>query len=166
MHEYQGTGILMIIILKKIAPTTTDHHIETFMSPMLKGGLFQAAGHIENISYWKYEIIDMNAIEYYALVDIEPDSVGSRIIKYLNHKMLNGKYIELQEYHHRHWSNDRRIFNSVIYRGKKNKRKTERRRKIMKTEIKRRLEERQENITISTHSGIWLEPSDNKKNKF
>jgi hypothetical protein len=157
----------MIIILKKIPPNTSDYHIETFIAPVLKGGLFRASGRIENISFWKYEIVQSNTIEYYALVDIEPDSVGERVIKQLNKKQINGKYIGVQEYHARHWSNDRRVFKSVVDRGKNNKRKADRRRKIVKVEIKHRVEDtRMENVTISTHSGIWAEPRDIKKNKL
>lgn len=156
----------MIIILKKIPPNTSDYHIESFIAPALKGGLFSASGRIENISFWKYEIVQSNTVEYYALVDIEPDSVGERVVKQLNKKQLNGKFIALQEYHVRHWSNDRRVFKSVVDRGKNNKRKTERRRKIVKIEIKHRVENtRFENVTISTHSGFWIEPHDSKINK-
>ena len=156
----------MIIIFKKIPANTSNRHIEAFVSPVLKGGFFSADGHIENISFWKYEITQTNTIEYYALVNVEPDSVGERVIKQLNKKQLNGKYIALQEYHARHWSNDKRMFKSVVDRGKNNKRKADRRRKIVKTEIRGKVaEDRTDNITISTHSGIWAEPRDNKGKK-
>jgi hypothetical protein len=153
----------MIIILKKISPNTSDHHIENFMDPVLKGGLFKASGRIENISFWKYEIVQTGIIEYYALVDIEPDSAGSRVIKLLNKKSLNGKYIGLQEYQARHWSNDKRMFKSVVDRGKNNKRKADRRRKMIKTEIKHRMDDGRDNVTISTRSGLWIDLSNDKK---
>jgi hypothetical protein len=156
----------MIIILKKIPGNTLDFHVETFIEPVLKGGLFSASGRIESISFWRYEIVQSNSIEYYALVDIEPDSVGKRVIKQLNKKQINGKYIGLQEFHVRHWSNDRRVFKSVVDRGKNNKRKADRRRKIVKIEKRLRPEEtRVENITISSHSGFWAEPHDAKGKK-
>lgn len=156
----------MIVILKKIPPNTSDYHIESFIAPSLKGGLFQTSGRIENITFWRYEVIQSNSVEYYALVNIEPDSVGERVIRQLNKKQINGKFIGLQEYHVRHWSNDRRVFKSVVDRGKNNKRKADRRRKIIKTEIKHRMEDsRFENVTVSTHSGFWIEPRDTKKNK-
>lgn len=153
----------MIIILKKISPNTTDYHIETFMAPALKGGLFRKEGHIEHISYWRYDIVDTKKVEYYALVHIEPDAAGERVIKQLNKSHLNGKRIFLQEYHARHWSNDRRVFDSVLTRGKNNRRRNERRRKMIKTEIKQKRDSRLEEITISTHTGIWAEPQDIKK---
>jgi hypothetical protein len=153
----------MIIILKKIPANTSDYHVETFIAPVLKGGLFKASGRIENISFWTYEIVQSNTVEYYALVDIEPDAVGQRVINQLNKKQLNGKYIAVQEYHVRHWSNDKRVFKSVVDRGKNNKRKTERRRKIVKTERNSRTENsRTEDITISTHSGFWNDPNKTK----
>ena len=157
----------MIIILKKIPSTTSDYHVEAFIKPVLKGGLFSASGRIESISFWRYEIVQTNTIEYYALVDIEPDSVGRRVIRRLNKKLINGKYIGLQEFHVRHWSNDRRVFKSVVDRGRNNKRKAERRRKIVKIERKLRVEDsRADNVTISTHSGFWAEPHDTKGKKF
>jgi hypothetical protein len=148
----------MIIILKKIAANTSEHHIEMFMDAALKASFFRVGGYIERISFWKYEIIQTRAIEYYALVDIEPDVVGKRVIKQLHKKQLNGKYIGLQEFHARHWSNDKRVFKSVVDRGKNNKRKMERRRKIIKTELTIRVDPRAENITISSHSGTWSDP--------
>ncbi len=153
----------MIIILKKIPANTSDYHIESFIAPVLKGGLFKASGRIESISFWTYEIVQSNTIEYYALVDVEPDVVAQRVINQLNKKQINGKYIAMQEYHVRHWSNDKRVFKSVVDRGKNNKRKTERRRKIVKTEKNARTENsRVENITISSHSSFWNDP--NNKN--
>jgi hypothetical protein len=151
----------MIIIFKKIPENTSDYQIEEFIAPALKGGLFRASGHIEKISFWTYEIVEFNTVEYYALVDIEPNAVGQRIINQLNKKQLNGKYIAIQEFHVRHWSNDKRTFTSVVNRGGGNKRKTEeRRRKIVKIERSSRTE----NITISSHSSFWNDPN-NKDNK-
>jgi hypothetical protein len=154
----------MMIILKKIPANTSNYHIETFIAPVLKGGLFRASGRIENISFWIYQILQSNTFEYYALVDIEPDTVGQRVINQLNKKQLNGKYIAIQEYRARHWSNDKRVFKSVVDRGKNNKRKAERRRKIVKIERNSRTEDsRIENITISAHSNIWNDPNKNSK---
>lgn len=154
----------MIIILKKISPNTTNQHIETLMSPVLDGGLFRKQGYIEHISYWRYDIVDTKQVEYYALVNVEPDAAGERVVKQLNKSYLNGKLVFLQEYHARHWSNDRREFDSVLTRGKKNRRRSERRRKIIKTEIKRKHHIKSEEVTISTHTGVWTEPRDiNKK---
>jgi hypothetical protein len=54
----------------------------------------------------------------------------------------------------------------VVDRGKNNKRKADRRRKIVKIEKRLRPEEtRVENITISSHSGFWAEPHDAKGKK-
>lgn len=153
----------MIIILKKIPANTSGYHIEAFIAPALKGGLFKASGRIESISFWTYEITPSNTVEYYALVDIEPDAVAQRVINQLNKKPMNGKYIAMQEYRVRHWSNDKRVFKSVVDRGKNNKRKTERRRKIVKMEKNARSENsRFENVTISSHSSFWNDP--NNKN--
>lgn len=154
----------MIIILKKIPANTSSYHIETFMASTLKGGVFKVSGRIENISFWRYEIVQTGAIEYYALVDVEPDTVGERVIKRLNKKQLNGKYIAMQEYYVRHWSNDRRVFKSVLNRGKNNKRQTDRRRKIIKTEINTNADLVTKDITISSHSSFWNAPN-NKRNK-
>lgn len=152
----------MIIILKKIPGNTSNYHIEKFIAPVLKSGLFKAAGQIQSISFWTYEVVQSNTIEYYALVDIEPDTVGQCVINQLNKKALNGKYIALQEYHVRYWSNDKRVFKSVVDRGKNNKRKADRRRKIVKTERNSKTANAHiENITISTHSSLMNDPNKN-----
>ena len=160
----------MIIIFKKIPANTTERQVEAFVAPALKGGLFSASGQIKNISFWRYEIVQVDTFEYYALVDIEPDSVARRVIKQLNKKAINGKHIALQEYHARHWSNDRRVFKSVIGRGSSNKRKTDRRRKIIKIERSSVIEKNPfdkngdvSGVTISTHSGIGRAARYNKK---
>jgi hypothetical protein len=162
----------MIIILKKIPANTTERQVEAFVSPVLKGGMFSASGQIENISFWRYEIVQTETFEYYALVDVEPDSVAKRVIKQLDKKAINGKHVALQEYHARHWSNDRRVFKSVIERGSSNKRKADRRRKIIRTERRPALaknpfdrDEDADSVTISTHTGIWAEPKDINKKK-
>ena len=162
----------MIIIFKKIPANTTERQVEAFVAPALKGGLFSASGQIENISFWRYEIVQTETFEYYALVDVEPDSVAHRVIKQLDKKAINGKHIALQEYHARHWSNDRRVFKSVIERGSSNKRKADRRRKIVKTERKQFIEKgpfdsdlNSDTVTISSHSGVWTAPQDSKDKK-
>ena len=99
----------MILILKRIRSSTLVGDIEDFIAPALKGGLFKRAGHLENVAIQLVKETNTLKTEFYALIRVEPDAVGKRIIKLLNRKALKGKPINIAEYHVRCRGNDRRI---------------------------------------------------------
>lgn len=103
----------MIVILKKISPTTLVSDIENFIKPALIGGLLKKTGRIERITIQMLTQVETNLVEYNALVRIEPDIVGARVVKLLNRKALNGKHINVTEYDFRHRDNDRRLSHSL-----------------------------------------------------
>lgn len=98
----------MILILKRISPSTLVPDIECFITPALKGGLFAKSGKLENITVQIVKETETHKSECNALVSIEPAIAGKRVIKLLNRKALNGKPINISEYHFRHRDNDRR----------------------------------------------------------
>lgn len=69
---------------------------------------------------------DLVVPEYHAIVKVEPDSVGKRIIDRLNRKLCDGKPVNVCEYHVRYRTNDRREAMSNI---KNDRRVLDRRRK-------------------------------------
>jgi hypothetical protein len=82
--------------------------IESFLQPILKGGLFIKSGNLEKINIQKLQPANQDKPEFNALVRVEPDGVGQRVIKQLNRKPLNGKPINISEYFLRFCENDRR----------------------------------------------------------
>ena len=98
----------MILILKRISPSTQTPDIESFISPELKGSLFSKTGSLEKISIQMLQTANKDKAEFNALVRVEPDKVAQRIIKKLNRKSLKGKPINVAEYYLRHRDNDRR----------------------------------------------------------
>lgn len=98
----------MILILKRINPTTVVQDIESFIKPALKGGLFVKQGNLEKINIQMLQAANHDKPEFHALVRIEPDAAGQRVIKQLNRKPLNGKPINVLEYFLRFRENDRR----------------------------------------------------------
>lgn len=98
----------MILILKRISPSTLVRDLENFIAPALKGGLFAKSGHLESITIHMLKEAGTHITEYNALIRVEPNAVGKRVIKLLNRKRLNGKPINIAEYHFRHRDNDRR----------------------------------------------------------
>ncbi|MDD2760254.1 MAG: hypothetical protein PHH11_08155 [Methylomonas sp.] len=98
----------MILILKKISEKTRVPDIENFIAPVLKGGFLKKTGRIESLRIQTIRQAGDSHVEYQAIVDVTPDPVAKRIIKLLNRKCLNGKHINIAEYHFRHFSNDRR----------------------------------------------------------
>ena len=98
----------MILILKRINPTTVVPDIESFITPALKGSLFGKSGNLEKINIQMLQAANHDKPEFHALVRVEPDAVGQRVIKQLNRKSLNGKPINVTEYVLRLRENDRR----------------------------------------------------------
>lgn len=99
----------MILILKRISPTTIIPDIERFFEPCIKGGLLQRTGRIHSIKIHLLIHPHSEKQEFNALVEVEPDSVARRVMKQLNRKPLNGKHINIEEYHFRSRHNDRRV---------------------------------------------------------
>ncbi len=116
----------MILILKRISETTRIPDIEDFLEPVLKGGFLKKTGHIGSLRIQMVRQSDRIHPEYQALVDVEPDTVARRVIKLLNRKRLNGKHINIAEFHIRHFSKDRR---KGKYRPLHDRRTADRRRK-------------------------------------
>lgn len=116
----------MILILKKISPNALVTDIEHFIKPALVGGLLKKSGRIERITIQMLTQANPHTVEYNSLVRVEPDVVGKRVIKLLNRKPLNGKYINIAEYDFRHRDNDRRISR---YKKINDRRNTDRRRR-------------------------------------
>lgn len=98
----------MIIILKNIPANTQTKEIEEFIWPAVKGGFFCKGGKIESIQIKGQRDLQLNLVEFHALVRIEPDAVAMRVIKKLNRKLFKGKHTAIDEFHHRDWHNDRR----------------------------------------------------------
>lgn len=98
----------MILIIKKIGATTTVHHIESFLSPVLRGGLFRAHGILENVEIKMFKHPDLDVPEYHAIIKVNSDSVGKRIIQRMNRKLCDGKPVNVCQYHVRYRTNDRR----------------------------------------------------------
>lgn len=98
----------MILILKRINPTTLVPDIESFIKPALTGGLFVRSGNLEKINIQMLQAANHDQQEFNALVRVEPDAAGKRVIKQLNRKPLKGKPINISEYFLRFRENDRR----------------------------------------------------------
>lgn len=98
----------MILIIKKIGATTSIHHIEAFLAPALKGGLFGKKGILESLEIKMFKHPELAIHEYHAIVRVEPDAVGHRIIHRLNRKICDGKPVNVCQYHVRYRTNDRR----------------------------------------------------------
>lgn len=98
----------MFIILKKISIATRVADIEDFISPALRGGLFNKTGRIAGIVIEMILPADSDLAEYHAIVKIEPEIAALRVIRTLNRKRCNGKPINVSGYFFRQRVNDRR----------------------------------------------------------
>jgi hypothetical protein len=109
---------IMYVIIKNIPSTITIDELESYVSPTVKGGLFQKKGHIKALKI--IQLIDKNEkpVERHGLVIVDSDSVKKRLINSLKPKsQMNTVFLEgtedvtqctVDEFFIRHWSNDRR----------------------------------------------------------
>ncbi len=99
----------MIIFLRRIPAKTKKENIESFIRKELNGGFLKKKGELQNIKILILKDQEKESVEFHALVSVEPDPVGQRIIKNLNGKVLLGKPVVVREYMIRSWQNDPRI---------------------------------------------------------
>jgi len=99
----------MIVFLRRIPANTRKQDIIDFIAPVLKGGLLQKSGRIEDIQTLVFKDTQTNITEYHSLVTIDSDVAAKRVIKKLNRKAFKGKHIAVREYFYRSWHNDPRI---------------------------------------------------------
>ncbi len=116
----------MIVILKRISAVTSVPDIESFIEPVIKGGLFKKAGEIKSLKIQMLQQPGAGRDEYHAIVRIEPDVVAERVIRTLNRKPCAGKPINVSEFHTRLYANDRRESQDSCFQDA---RKADRRRK-------------------------------------
>lgn len=98
----------MILFIRKIPAETRYNDIAEFVEPALKGSLLRRAGFISKIEIIGYRDIQLNSLEFHALVTIEPERVGFRAIKALKGKRLRNKLVLVRQYFERDWHNDPR----------------------------------------------------------
>ena len=124
----------MLVILRKIPSATFKAEIIDFVEPALNygvWGLLGKKGYISSVEIIRRRNKDIgNGIgrtEFDALLRIEPDNAGHRVIRRLNRKRLKGKRIVVRVYHLRTWHNDRRDEGFKFRTDFKEYRKTDRR---------------------------------------
>ena len=118
----------MIIFLGHIPANTTKNELVDYIEPVLKGGLFQKSGRVENVKILVLKDKNTHTMEYHGLVTVEPDAAANRVIKKLNRKVFKGRHIAVREYHFRTWHNDPRSNMHEYNEELMNKRKADRRR--------------------------------------
>ena len=124
----------MIVFLRRIPANTKKHEISDYLEPILKGGLLQKSGRIENIKILVMKDTQTNALEFHGLVKIDLESAAQRVIKKLNRKVFKGKNIAVREYFYRTWHNDPRMNMHEWNEELANKRKGDRRRTRLEVE--------------------------------
>ncbi len=122
----------MIIILKRIPENTKKIDIIEYLSPVIKGKIFQKTGVIEKVQIQALKDPQSHSIEFHGIVTINSDEAANRVIKKFNRKVFKGKNIAISEYHNRSWRNDRRINSPNDDEDLKSKRKFDRRRSDLK----------------------------------
>ena len=88
----------MRVILKYIPQNTTHKQILQFLKPALDGGLFGKTGKIEGVSILVHKRHLSDAVDFHAILAIQPDEAARRVIDKLHRKPLNNRYIAVAEY--------------------------------------------------------------------
>ncbi|MGZ8095986.1 MAG: RNA recognition motif domain-containing protein [Methylosarcina sp.] len=121
----------MIIFIRNIPKDTLRSEIIEFIRPALKGGFFNKQGRIRDIEILTLKNKDINLIEYHALVTVEPESSGIRVIKKLHGQRFKEKHTAVRQYFTRRWQNDKRMQDFHVTAGFKEKRHNATRRRNM-----------------------------------
>ncbi len=98
----------MIVLFKNIPKDSYHNDIVNIIQPVIKGGLFRAQGHINNIDIIALRESETEDLEFQALAHIEPEAAAIRVIKKLHGFFIQGHRIIVREYFLRSWRNDKR----------------------------------------------------------
>ena len=117
----------MILFFRNIPASTEPFELEDFIQPALKAWLLFKSGRILKTELLAVHDTLANSVEFHALVYVDSEKTGQRIIKNLNGKSFKAKALEIREYITRCWQNDRRI-NREVSTSIQEKRQKDRRR--------------------------------------
>ncbi len=117
----------MILFFRNIPASTEPFELEDFIQPALKAWLLFKPGRILKTEILAVHDTLANSVEFHALVYVDSEKTGLRIIKNLNGKNFKTKLLEVREYITRCWQNDRRI-NREVTNAIQEKRQKDRRR--------------------------------------
>ncbi len=98
----------MIILFTNIPTDFYHDNIRSLIQPVIKGGLFKPQGTISGVEIIALKENDDDALEYQALVNIEPETVAHRAIKSLHRMNVRGYRIMVRQYFTRNSENDKR----------------------------------------------------------
>lgn len=127
-----GIGFVYIIV-KQVQSSTTLHDLEQFVSPVLKGRLWQKPASLRAVKIVALVSKKGKIVERYGLLRIAPESEKKRVVKALNGKPLQDSLGQVGDYVIRHWNNDRRRHSLVHDTYPQNRRKADRRRTGLRT---------------------------------
>lgn len=88
----------MIVLFKNIPENSYHNDIRNFIQPVVKGGLFRKQGSINSIEIIALQEINNTALEFQALVNIEPETVANRVIKTLHGTQVKGRRVVVRQY--------------------------------------------------------------------
>jgi hypothetical protein len=118
----------MFIIVKHLHAGFNVDDLASFVKPVLNGWLIQKTAELKSVKI--LVLVDKHGIiiERHGLITITPDSEKTRLINALNSRNIGGKKFAVSEYIIRHWSNDRRAFDTFSKPHPQNRRTYDRRR--------------------------------------
>lgn len=140
----------MILLFKNIPSTTTSKDLRNFVEPHLKYVSFLAfkRGNIFKTDTFTYKDKNYNYPFLYGIVFVDTTKAGLYLIKKLNGKRYKNKMIEVREYFVRSTKNDRRLKQTTIPDEIRNKRKGDRRSKVI-------IQEGAKEIVLYQHGTIF-----------
>jgi hypothetical protein len=124
----------MILFFRNIPASTEPFELEDFIEPAMKVWLYFKRGRILKTEMLAVHDTVANSVEFHALVYVDSEKTGTRIIKKLNGKHFKTKPLEIREYINRCWQNDRRINREVSVTILEKRQKDRRRIRLEKLE--------------------------------
>ena len=103
----------MILFFRNIHASAQPFELEDFIQPAMKAWLLFKPGRILKTEFLAVHDTLANTVEFHALVYVDTEKTGLRIIKNLHGKYFKSNPLEIREYITRCWQNDRRIIREV-----------------------------------------------------
>lgn len=97
----------MMIFIQNVPKNTLPFHIDEFVAPALKR-LFFTDGIVHSV------LMIHKDNRHHAILTVDSEKTGQRLIKKLNKSTLRGKIVNIREYFIRSWHNDQRIRNIPV----------------------------------------------------
>jgi hypothetical protein len=124
----------MFVILKNISTAVSSDNLKSIVNSAIESSFLHKKGHLISIKIIRLVNRSKHEVDRYAIIRLDSENTEKYLINALNRRIIDGRTVLVAKYIVRHWTNDRRTTQPDVSVAV-NKRKADRRRKHLKTEV-------------------------------